>query len=218
MIPARWRDRARLGVVALVAFVLAHDLIFLVRYGPSYGAVLARTGHGDQWTATVAVVALLAAGLVVATIVRSVQLVGLARRFGAAQIDVLDGRLDDLIRRIVRAWVVILPVALTVFVLAENIEHAFAGLPLPGLGVLDAGTYSATPVVFLVVTVVVAFVEGLFRWRRDLLVERIRAARARWARAHLATHRPDLPYVERHHGSIAGRRMAGRAPPFALPA
>lgn len=218
MLPARWRDRSRLGVLALVAFVLAHDLIFLARYGSSYGVVLARTGHGDQWTATVVVVALLAAILVAATIARSVALVRLARRLGADRMDVREGDLGGLVRRIVRAWVVILPIALAAFVFAENVEHALVGLPIPGIGVLDDRAYGDTLLVFLVVTGLVALVEGLFRWRRDLLVERIREVRARWAHAHLATRRPDLPYVERQHGSLVGRRMAGRAPPSALPA
>ena len=66
MIPAPWRDRFRLAALAAVAFVLAHDLVFLLTDGGSYGLALARTGHGDQWTGTVIVVAALAAGLAIA--------------------------------------------------------------------------------------------------------------------------------------------------------
>src|SRR5436189_46098 len=46
MLGARTRDRTRGGILALVAFVLAHNLLFLLRYGSSYSAFLERTGHG----------------------------------------------------------------------------------------------------------------------------------------------------------------------------
>ncbi len=218
MLSARWRDRCRLGVLALVAFVLAHDLTFLARFGSSYEAVLARTGHGEQWTATVLVMATLATLLAVATVTRLVALGRLARRLDAGTIEVRDGGIGGLAGRALRAWLFILPIALAVFVIVENIEHASAGLPLPGFGVFDANAYTDTPIVFTVVTAIVAFIEGLYRWRRDILVALIRAARARWARSRAATVRLDLPFVERHRGSIAGRRMAGRAPPAFLPA
>ena len=65
MITGHWRDQFRLAALAAVAFVLAHDLVFLLTDGGSYGLALARTGHGDQWTGTVILVAALALSLAI---------------------------------------------------------------------------------------------------------------------------------------------------------
>ena len=63
MIDRTWRDRGRLGILVAVTFVLAHDVAFLLTYGSSWQALLARTGHGDGWTETVLVVAGLSVAL-----------------------------------------------------------------------------------------------------------------------------------------------------------
>ena len=50
----------RLGIVAaaavvqLAVLVLAHDLVYLARYGSRYGEALIHSGHGDAWRAAAA--------------------------------------------------------------------------------------------------------------------------------------------------------------------
>jgi hypothetical protein len=218
MIRGTWRDRFRLATLAAVAFVLAHDLVFLLTDGGSFGLALARTGHGDQWTGTVIVVAGLAVGLAIAGAVRLVRLSRLAAELDAGEISVREGRPADLFSHLLKAWLLILPVALVLFVIVENVEHLSVGLPAPGLSVLASTQYHSVLGVFAVVSLLAALVDALYRWRRDVLVARIDAARAR-----LQHHRTDLvrqrvPWLDRRHESILGHSVSGRAPPLHAPA
>ena len=213
MIPARWRDRMRLAALALVALVLAHDLVFLLTDGGGYGLAMARTGHGDQWTAAVLIVALLAVCLAMVGSVRLVSLSRQARALEGARATVPSGRLADLAGHLARAWLLILPLSLVLFVLVENLEHVSAGLPAPGLGVLDSVQYHGVIGVFVLVSFLAALVEALYRWRRDILIARIEAARARLRRRPARVARRALPWVDLRHAAIIGNRISGRAPP-----
>lgn len=213
MTQGNWRDRFRLAALAVVAFVLAHDLIFLLTDGGSYGLALARTGHGDQWTGTVILVAVLALGLAVTGTTRLFSLSRLARQLDAGDIAVRAGRVTDLAAHVIRAWLVILPVALVLFVGVENLEHLSVGLPAPGLSVLGSSQYHSVVAVFGVVALLAALVDGLYRWRRDVLVARIEAARARLEHTPAIVSRRRQPWVDRRHGSITGNGISGRAPP-----
>ena len=110
MITGHWRDQFRLAALAAVAFVLAHDLVFLLTDGGSYGLALARTGHGDQWTGTVILVAALALSLAILGAFRLISLSRLARQLNATDQSVRAGSIGDLLSHLVRAWLVILPV------------------------------------------------------------------------------------------------------------
>jgi hypothetical protein len=214
MIRGRWRDHFRLGALAAVAFVLAHDLVFLITDGGAYGLALARTGHGDQWTGTVILVAALALTLTGLGAIRLISLSRLAHELNAGDTIVRAGRLEDLVGHLVRAWLVILPVALVLFVGVENLEHLSVGLPAPGLSVLGSSQYHSVIAVFAVVSLLAALVDALYRWRRDVLVARIEAARARLQQRPAVVARRALPWVDRRHASITGNRISGRAPPF----
>jgi hypothetical protein len=213
MIQATWRDRFRLAALAAVAFVLAHDTIFLLTDGGSFGLALARTGHGDQWTGTVIVVAALALALGLAGAYRLVGLSRLARELDAGDRSVQEGHLADLAAHLLRAWLLILPIALALFVVVENLEHLSVGLPAPGLAVLGSAQYHAVLAVFATVSFVAALVDALYHWRRDVLVARIEAARARLQRRPTAVVRYGLPWLDRSHASVTSNRISGRAPP-----
>jgi hypothetical protein len=217
MTEGHWRDRFRLAALAVVAFVLAHDLVFLLTDGGSYGLALARTGHGDQWTGTVILVAALALSLTALGAVRLISLTRIARRLNAGDISVGGGRLTDLGGHVIRGWLVIMPVALILFVGVENLEHVSVGLPAPGLSVLGSVQYHSIIGVFLLVSLLAALVDALYRWRRDVLVARIEAARARLRHAPAIIVRRPLPWVDRRHASITGNRISGRAPPRRAP-
>ena len=209
-----WQDRARTGALALVVFALAHNVVFLVTFGDGSGQALTRTGHGFHWTATVVVVAILALALAAAGALRLAQLSRLARDLNEGTVSIERTGTRDLWVHLVRAWLLILGCALVLFVGAENAEHIAAGLPAPGLSVLGSGGYHLALPIFAAVALVAALIDALYRWRRDVLVARIAAARARWARARRSASRPEIPWVERRHGAIAGHRLAGRAPPL----
>jgi hypothetical protein len=213
MIQGSWRDRLRLATLAAVAFVLAHDTVFLLTDGGSFGQALARTGHGDQWTGTVIVVASLAVSLAVAGIIRLARLSHLARELDAGGISIGEGRVVDLVSHLLKAWLLILPVALLMFVVVENLEHLSVGLPAPGLAVLGSAQYHSVLGVFAVVSFLAALVDALYRWRRDVLVARIAAARARLGRSPRLLVRHRLPRLDRRHASITSNRISGRAPP-----
>jgi hypothetical protein len=213
MIPGNWRDRSRLAALAVVAFVLAHDSVFLLTDGGSFGIALARTGHGNQWTGTVIVVAALALSLAIVGAVRLVGLQRLARELDAGDISVREGRVSDLAGHLFQAWLLILPVALVLFVVVENLEHLSVGLPAPGLSVLGSVQYHSVLFVFAVVSLLAALVDALYRWRRDILVARIEAARARLQRRPTSLVRYGLPWLDRLHASITSTRISGRAPP-----
>ncbi len=208
-----WHVSLRVAASALVAFVLAHDVIFLVTYRGGTGAALLRSGHDERWTSTVIVVAVLAVGLLATGVARLVELARLAGALDTGSSRIRHGR-TYLLRHLLRGWLIVFTLTVVLFLGVENLEHLSVGLPAPGLGVLRSPEYQAAPLILAAVSLLVALVEALYRWRHEVLVARIAAARARWARSSGAAARPWFPWVERRHRSIAGHHVAGRAPPL----
>ena len=218
MIDRTWRDRARLGLLAAVTLVLAHDIAFLLTFGSSWQAVLARTGHGNAWNETVVVVAGLAVALAFAGLARLAWLSRMARRLDGGRSTAPRVGRGPLVQGLRRAWLAIFPISLALFIVVENVERASAGLPAPGLDVMGSLGIAGIAVLFGIVAGVAALVDALYRWRRAVLIARIAAARRRPARAAAVGARPNVPWVERRHAAIVGHRIAGRAPPRALAA
>ena len=218
MIDRTWRDRARLGLLAAVTLVLAHDIAFLLTFGSSWQAVLARTGHGNAWNETVVVVAGLAVALAFAGLARLAWLSRMARRLDGGRSTAPRVGRGPLVQGLRRAWLAIFPISLALFIVVENVERASAGLPAPGLDVMGSLGIAGIALLFGIVAGVAALVDALYRWRRAVLIARIAAARRRPARAAAVGARPNMPWVERRHAAIAGHRIAGRAPPRALAA
>lgn len=213
-----WRDRARLGILAAVTFVIAHDLAFLLTYGSSWQALLARTGHGDGWADTVLIVAGLAAALAFAGLWRIARLARMARRLGRGGSLAPRGGTRALGGHLRRSWLAIFPVSLVLFIVVENLERMSVGLPAPGLDVMGSLGFPGIAVLFVLVAAVTALVDALYRWRREVLLARIQAARTRRTRTAATNGRPNAPWVERRHAAIADHRIAGRAPPQATAA
>jgi hypothetical protein len=202
--PRRMLDRVAL--LSLAAFVLGHDLLFLLASGPNFRVAMQQSGHGAVWDTTVMTVvgaAAVLAGLAMRRLVALSQAArGLGRPAGA-----LRRRRAHLLGQVLRLWAVILAIALVLLVVNENLERASIGLPLPGLGVL----LPAMPI-FAAVALAVAIVAALYGWRRDVLIARLTEARRVWKVATAQTY-PRLPWINRRPGSNVGRRQAGRAPP-----
>jgi hypothetical protein len=199
---------ARLGP-ALVALVLAHNLVFVQAYGSAYPNALARTGHDDAWTTAVLIVlalglALLAAGLW--------QLHRLGRAaasapLGSASTESAGSFAADLLR----SWAGLTASTAALFVVQENLEHVVRGEPLPGAAVLVRAGSPVPLTIVAAVAFALALVGALYRWRRDVLTARIAAARARWRLE------PALPRrsqeTDRRPLLALGGSIRGRAPP-----
>jgi len=208
--PRRMLDRVAVALLSLAAFVLGHDLLFLLASGPNFRIALQQSGHGAVWDTTVMTV--VGAGAVLAGLAmrRLVALSQAARGLGGPAA-ASHRRRAHLLGHVLGLWAVILATALVLLVVNENLERAAIGLPLPGLGVL----LHAIPI-FAPVALAVALVAALYGWRRDVLISRLAEAR-RPRRVPTAQTYPRLPWVNRRPGSNVGRRQAGRAPPsFAL--
>jgi hypothetical protein len=210
----RGADALRVAILSWAAFVLGHDLLFLLTYGSSYDAVLARTGHGEHWSITAAVVAGLAVALAVGCLARLRALAAQARAHEAGGGRPDHGSLAHLGALILRTWPRVTGLTVAIFIINENLERLSAGLGLPGLTVLGALGYLGTFSVLSAFALLVAIIEALYRWRRDVLLERVRAAGAHSGRPARASSPHQLPWVERRHAAIAGHRIAGRAPPL----
>lgn len=205
----------RIGAVAsvMVALVLAHDLVFLVRYGSVYGEELAHFGHGPAWTGAVIGSLGLGLGLLIGA------LLGLFRLWRLANhVDARPTSGDPRLAIFLRSWTVasirLAGVTAVLLTIQENVERMGLGLPGPNVAILLSRDYPSAPALLVAVSIAVAFVLALVQWRHDVLVIRIGAARrpsTRPARARRPAGAPDL----RPQTFIRGR-LAVRAPPVAL--
>jgi hypothetical protein len=201
------------AVLQVVALVLAHELVFLARYGSRYNEALVHGGHGDSWAAAVTTSVVLGLALLALGTVRIARLGLLVRRHrGPSRPD--SGSLAPL--SLLRAWLRIAPrtAALSVVLLSiqENIERASIGQAAPGPGLLLSPEYAGGLWITIAVGLAVGLVAALFEWRREILLARLRASRVRTPRGTDTVRRPgvfDRFPVE----SLQGRRSALRAPP-----
>jgi prepilin signal peptidase PulO-like enzyme (type II secretory pathway) len=216
----------RVWKAALVAptLVLAHQLVFLVRYGSVYGEALAHTGHGPAWTGAVAIVALgtglLLAGFLVGTIRVAREL---RRRQGAQRATrparITDRAVGEAIVGGLRTGALLIAASLLGLTVQENLEHAAAGLPMPGIGILVSPAYPFAVAIVAGVALAVALVATVLTWRRRQLVARLSQLRdqAAWGRAPQAGRRPVAGQRPLRSGQVA-RQLGRRAPPLPLPA
>lgn len=207
-----------LGAAALqvVALVLAHELVFLARYGSRYNEVLVHGGHGESWSAAVTTSLALAIALLALGAFRLARLGLLARR-DAAGSNAEPGALGP--RPLLRAWLRVAPrtaiLSVAFLTIQENVERAAIGRAVPGPGLLLSPEYAGGLWITIAVGLAVGLVAALFEWRRSVLIARLRAARTRPPRANDSiVRRPRL--LDRLPGeSVQGRRSALRAPPAA---
>jgi hypothetical protein len=216
---------ARLGTAAglqLLALVLAHQLVYLARYGSRFGEALVHAGHGDAWSVTV--VSVVALALVVAAIgaARLIRLGVVVRRSTPGTLGRRGAASGGPLLRtaLLRAWLRLAPrmaiLTLILLSLQENIEQAAIGAPIAGPGILLSPEYAGAAWIALAVAAVISLVSALFEWRRSVLFARLRAAtRACFSPGDDRVRRPS----SRHRTpveSVLGRRSALRAPPAAV--
>jgi len=210
------RSARVLGVLGttLVALVLAHSLVFLVRYGSAYGEALAHAGHDLAWTIAVVSSGVLGAGLALAGLFQLYRLGA-----GGSMPGPSVGRPDDPGPSLTSRWLTtsVRLAATTAILLTiqENVERAGVGLPTPGIGLLLSADYPWAVVIVAAVGLAIGLVVALYGWRRDVLVARLRAARRVSPPAVAAPAPTWIPL--RPVASVLGRARGLRAPPRALP-
>lgn len=209
----RFRRLATAGVLQLGALVLAHQLVYLARYGSLYGEALVHAGHGDAWNAAVLTSLLLAAGLVGLGLARLHRLGVLARASAASEAPraQLPGR--ALLAAFLRLAPRVAVLQLVLLSTQENLEHAAMGQPVPGAGILLSPEYAGGAWIAIAVALIVSLVAALFTWRRDVLLARLRGARAALPRASASAPRRTGVAASHPVESILGRQSALRAPP-----
>jgi hypothetical protein len=204
----------------VVALVLAHDLVFLVRFGSRYGEALVHTGHGGTWSTAVGMILVLAAALVLAATVRLGQLGILVRAAGASEGAGSSACALDL-RQLLRLWLRIAPrialVSVVLLTVQENLERSAIGGSMPGPGILLSPEYPFALWIAVAVGLLVGLVAALFEWRRRALIERLRAARAALPRHTSAAEPRPRSEPRRPVVSVLGRQSGLRAPPVRSP-
>lgn len=201
------------AALQLVALVLAHQLVYLARYGSLYGEALVHSGHGEAWGAAVTTSLILGGALAALAAFRLAHL-GLLIRWRAGSPGPISRRPD--VRPLIRTYARIAPrlvvLSVVLLTLQENIEHAASGQGTPGPGILLTREYAGGLWITIGVGLAVAFVAALFQWRHRVLLERLRAARPRLRRTVIAAA-PRPAILHRPTESLLGRRSALRAPP-----
>ena len=200
----------------LVALVLAHELVFLARYGSRFGEALVHSGHGEAWTAAVTTSAGLAIGLGAAGVLRLARLGLLVHRRGRARVDRAAARSLNP-TSLLRGWL-LLALRMTILsvvllTLQENVERWAVGQAVPGPGILLSPEYPNALWITIAVAFAVSLVAALFEWLRRVLEARLRAARAPFPRKIESTSARPGAFVRPRFESILGRRSALRAPP-----
>ncbi len=210
-----WRRLIGFVGLTVLAFMIAHNLEFLVAFGARAHQTLAQTGHGPAWNMAVAAVLGSAVAFVAIAGWRLRQLARLAESVRDPQPLPAEPALGaSFERRLVARWVPLTLATSILFVVQENLEHLRVGVALPGLGVLGSAEYPFAAVVVAEVALAVAFVSVLFSHRREALIAQVAAAR----RAALPRSRPVLRRSPSDRDvrpeSHLGRSRALRAPPL----
>ena len=206
------RAVAVLGPLTLGSVALAHELIYLLVHGTAgYDAAMDAGGHGRYWSTFVLVAGVVLTTLGIAGWLQLRRLRALAREVDAGAVRVVDARWSRLGAVLFRLYPRLALGTTLMYTAQETLETSAAGAPLPGLGPLVGEQAIALPVLLLV-SLAVALVGALFRWRRDVLLARIGASVTQARRAPgLATPRGD---VNRPAGNPGLSNGAVRAPPL----
>jgi hypothetical protein len=211
--------RLRQTILVLAALFVAHDAVYVARFGIGAGYARAMTaqGHDGYWAPASF---LLVIGLAVVALVGLAAYRGLtsdAKGIGRAAD--ADGR-PSYVAELATIWLRLFPTVAILFAIQENLEHLAVDGHLAGIAPLVGPGSAAVLPVLAATTFALAAVGAVVRWRIRVLVARIAAAVAgqRYLRL-TATARPSawgIVAATIAHRWIIGRRDAGRAPPGRL--
>jgi hypothetical protein len=200
--------------MVLAALVLAHNVIFLAGYRAHFEIAMTSLGHDHGWTIAALVSLALAGSLAVVGVLRLLQLRRAAKHAGAGRLLTEPDRRAFVWRWLVW-WFALTLATAALFVLEENLEVARVHRALPGIGVLASAAYPNAVAIIAVIALVVSLVAAILGWQAAVLIARIEAVRSP-VQGDAPPTFPTIEPIDRHAGSILGRRHAGRAPPTAV--
>ncbi len=205
-----------LSVLVLATLALAHQLIYVVAHGAgdSYRQAMTAAGHDTYWSSFVLAVGIVSGVLLAVAFTQLRRLTMLARAASVGSLTVRDESPRALLRIVTPLWARVTVVTTIAFLIQENVEVATVGHAMPGLGAI-AGEHALAVPFIASVALVVAFVRGLVRWRRDILLARLRSARRPRASADIVL-RPVVEAIA-PTGIDGARRNGVRAPPLGAP-
>lgn len=218
---ARLAPRLRLGLLLIVALFTAHDAVYIAQYGLGgrLAEVMTERGHDGYW---VGMIGLAAVAVVLLAAITASILLGLRRRLQATG-STRAGRPTSppYLGEVLRLWRVLLPATLLLFALQENLEYLATNGDIPGIEALIGPNAPLALPVLALVTLALAAIGGLVRWRIAALEGRLARSLARLRRRIEAVAPPPEwrgIHASAPHRWILGRLDAGRAPPLILPA
>jgi hypothetical protein len=216
---ARLAARIRFGLLVGIGLLVGHDAVYAAEHGigPGYGSAMTALGHDAYWLPITGLGALAAIGLAVAAALAIGRLQRRLRRIASSK---LIRTSSIAYRRELRSLYPALFLAVVaLFTLPENLETVLARGDLPGVDVLLGGPLPVAIPVLGLVSLGLAAIGALVRWRIATLQARLRGA-LHAARQAMADAQPAPEWAEvgavAPHRWILGRRDAGRAPPLVL--
>jgi hypothetical protein len=211
VLQSRSLDRLILLVLVLASLAVAHEMIYLAAHGSgeAYRVAMAEAGHDGYWSNFIIAVGVVSALLLAVGLAQLRRLARLSAEAGAGTVRVRDESLGHLARLVVPVWGRVAVLTTVVFLVQENVETAVIGQPVPGLDAL-AGQHAMALPLIVAVSFIVALTRALVRWRRDVLLARLRRA----APPRPSAQRQVRPVASRIIQSADGIRRNGvRAPP-----
>lgn len=212
LITRRAWHATRFGALVLATLLVAHDAIYVMRFGTGagYASGMAATGHG-YWDAFTAWGLLSGGVLLVGALAILSRLSGSAgptRQSGVAR--------TTWAAELAHLWPRLLIAVTVAFVAQESVEHAvlFGHLPTVDEMATALGPSSAGPLAL--VTFAVAALGALVRWRIAELHARVAGRPPQRRRPRLdSAAQPGWPIAAalRRHAFLIVRLDAGRAPP-----
>ena len=211
------RHVAIVAALSPASLVLSHDLSFLATYGAGSEAALRATGHDEGWASAVRAVIAISVLLATLGLGRLLALWRTARRVERESGTHPRTDWHSFGRTVLATWAWLALVTAAWFLVQENLELISIGQPLPGLEPL-IGEGPVGPLILIpVISLILSFIGGLFRWGIAALHARIAAAAA--ARARHGTGRVAAPVAaETHRPKVLSRNLGLRAPPSHLAA
>jgi hypothetical protein len=208
--------RLRQAILVLAALFVAHDAIYLARFGigDGYARAMSALGHDAYWAPVSVLLTAGVALVVLATFVAYRRL--RADAVGAA---VIPATGPSYLHELASVWLRLFPTVAVLFAVQENVEHLAVDGHLTGIEPLIGPGSSIVLPVLAVTTFVLAAAGAVVRWRVRVLEARIASAvRQRFALASGVNQPADWDTVAAAiaHRWILGRRDAGRAPPSNL--
>jgi hypothetical protein len=209
---ARLRSLGLFAGLVFATLVAGHHLIYLFAHGAEHDHIHATSaaGHDSYWLLFLVAVVGAAIGIMALAVHELRRLARLAASTPSGAV-VQDAGVAHLLGAWLPLFAKVGVATVVAFFLQENMELASVGAGFPGIGVLTGDHGVAIPVL-LVVAAVIALAGALVRWRRDVLLARIRrAARPRPA----ATLVRFVAQVHLLVSADGGGSNGTRAPPIA---